>query len=106
MRASSRDELSSKGASFEFSSDTEVLGKLIGATSGDDLVEVLKRALPDTKAAYCLLFLTGDRLVAVRDSLGIRPLASAVSATSMLRVGPVTSSPARAPPSTSSVPSS
>ena len=69
-----RDELSSKGASFEFSSDTEVLGKLIGATSGDDLVEVLKRALPDTKAAYCLLFLTGDRLVAVRDSLGIRPL--------------------------------
>ena len=69
-----RDELSSKGASFDFSSDTEVLGKLIGSTKGDDLVEVLQRALPNTKAAYCLLFLTSDRLVAVRDSLGIRPL--------------------------------
>ena len=38
------------------------------------MVEVLQRALPDTKAAYCLLFLMSDRLVAVRDSLGVRPL--------------------------------
>src|SRR5207247_1889556 len=43
-------------------------------TIGTDIVSVLRRALPRLQGAYCLLFLTKDALVGVRDPLGIRPL--------------------------------
>jgi amidophosphoribosyltransferase len=46
----------------------------VAHTSGDDILSVLRRALPRLQGAYCLLFLTNDALVGVRDPLGIRPL--------------------------------
>ncbi|MBV9099596.1 MAG: amidophosphoribosyltransferase [Candidatus Dormibacteraeota bacterium] len=69
-----RGELARDGASFETTSDTEVLGSLLARTQGDSLAEVLGAALPRAEGAYCLLFLTRDSLVAARDPLGIRPL--------------------------------
>ena len=69
-----RERLLAEGAGFRGSSDTEVLGRLLERTRGERMVEVLQRALPVTEAAYCLLFLTRDALVGVRDPLGIRPL--------------------------------
>src|SRR6266568_3067370 len=56
------------------SSITEVLAELVAHTIGTDIVSVLRRALPRLQGAYCLLFLTKDALVGVRDPLGIRPL--------------------------------
>ena len=69
-----REELEGTGATFETTSDTEVLGTLLVRTPGASLEEVLCAALPRAEGAYCLLFLTRDSLVAARDPLGIRPL--------------------------------
>jgi amidophosphoribosyltransferase len=69
-----RDDLANQGVRFKTSSDTEVLAELVAHTAGSDLVTVLRRSLPRLQGAYCLLFLTKDALVGVRDPLGIRPL--------------------------------
>jgi amidophosphoribosyltransferase len=69
-----REELAAAGATFETTSDTEVLGALLTRTPGETLADVLTAALPRAEGAYCLLFLTRDSLVAARDPLGIRPL--------------------------------
>src|SRR5207244_9832873 len=69
-----RDDLEHQGVRFKTSSDTEVLAELVAHTGGDDILSVLRRALPRLQGAYCLLFLTKDALVGVRDPLGIRPL--------------------------------
>jgi amidophosphoribosyltransferase len=69
-----RDDLEHHGVRFKTSSDTEVLAELVAHTAGGDIISVLRRALPRLQGAYCLLFLTTDALVGVRDPLGIRPL--------------------------------
>ena len=69
-----RRTLEHDGVRFKTSSDTEVIAELFAHTTGIDLVGVLRRALPRLQGAYCLLVLTADSLVGVRDPLGIRPL--------------------------------
>lgn len=72
--AALRAALEEDGVRFKTSSDTEVIAELIGRTPGLDLVSVLRRSLPRLQGAYCLLVMTRDTLVGVRDPLGIRPL--------------------------------
>jgi amidophosphoribosyltransferase len=69
-----RRDLEHDGVRFKTSSDTEVIAELLARTSGFDVAAVLRRALPRLQGAYCLLVLTRDTLVGVRDPLGIRPL--------------------------------
>src|SRR5437867_9508253 len=69
-----RHGLQMEGVRFTTSSDTEVIAELLARTAGSDLFGVLRRALPRLQGAYCLLVLSRDRLVGVRDPLGIRPL--------------------------------
>ena len=69
-----RQGLELEGVRFTTSSDTEVIAELLGRTGGSDLRAVLRSALPRLQGAYCLLVLTRDSLVGVRDPLGIRPL--------------------------------
>jgi amidophosphoribosyltransferase len=69
-----RRELEEHGTVFLTSSDTEVIAELLARTPGADLITVLRRTLPRLQGAYCLLILTRDVLVGVRDPLGIRPL--------------------------------
>jgi amidophosphoribosyltransferase len=69
-----REDLRQHGVRFKTSSDTEVIAELLAHTGGSDLVSVMRRALPRLQGAYCLLVLSKDRLVGVRDPLGIRPL--------------------------------
>ncbi len=69
-----RRELQQEGVAFETSTDTEVILALIAQTPGQDLETVLAPALARLQGAYCLMLLTPDRVVAVRDPLGIRPL--------------------------------
>src|SRR2546421_1145743 len=69
-----RRDLEQQGIRFKTSSDTEVLAELLAHTSGGDILSVMRRALPRLQGAYCLLLLTRDCLVGVRDPLGIRPL--------------------------------
>jgi amidophosphoribosyltransferase len=69
-----RRGLENDNVRFKTSSDTEVIAELLARTNGSDLLSVLRRGLPRLQGAYCLLVLTRDSLVGVRDPLGIRPL--------------------------------
>ena len=69
-----RQGLEQEGLRFKTSSDTEVIAEVLARTSGGDLLTVLRRGLPRFQGAYCLLVMTRDSLVGVRDPLGIRPL--------------------------------
>ena len=69
-----RRDLEQHGVRFKTSSDTEVIAELLARTAGSDLLSVMRRALPRLQGAYCLLILSKDRLVGVRDPFGIRPL--------------------------------
>lgn len=69
-----RADLAEQGATFQTTTDSEVIGTLIARTAGDSLEVVLRRSLPRLEGAYSLLFMTRDSLVAARDPLGIRPM--------------------------------
>ncbi len=69
-----RQELEAEGAIFRTSMDTEVIMHLIARHIRYGLEEALIRALEKVKGAYSLLLCTRDRLIAIRDPLGFRPL--------------------------------
>ena len=69
-----RDELEAYGSIFQTSMDTEIIVHLLATSKSSSLVERLTDALGRIKGAYCLLFLTESRMIAVRDPNGFRPL--------------------------------
>lgn len=69
-----RDELEQGGAIFASNSDTEVILQLLARGTGPTLVERLCDALGRIQGAYSLVFVTDNRLIAVRDPYGFRPL--------------------------------
>jgi amidophosphoribosyltransferase len=69
-----RDELEAKGSIFHGSSDTESLVHLIAHSSQRSLEDKIVDALGHVKGAYSLVFLTTDKMIAVRDPHGFRPL--------------------------------
>ncbi|MBN4064308.1 amidophosphoribosyltransferase [Dehalococcoides mccartyi] len=62
------------GSKFERTSDTEVIAELYAKAPGNDWFEVSAYAMRRLKGAYSLTIMTKDKLIAVRDPLGIRPL--------------------------------
>jgi amidophosphoribosyltransferase len=62
------------GSKFDKSSDTEVIAELYSKAPGSDWFEVSAYAMRRLKGAYSLVIMTKDKLIAVRDPLGIRPL--------------------------------
>jgi amidophosphoribosyltransferase len=72
--ASQRAELEAKGAIFQSRTDTEILLHLVARSAQRGLVNRIVDALQQVEGAYCLLFLSSDRMIAVRDPLGFRPL--------------------------------
>ncbi len=69
-----RAELEEAGSIFQTTSDTEVVVHLIARSQKPTLEEKIVDALRRVEGAYSLLFLTPDKLVAVRDPWGFRPL--------------------------------
>ena len=69
-----RRELEEKGCTFSTSSDSEVIAYLIVSSPGKDLIQKIKHAMGRLQGAYSLVILTQDKLVGVRDPLGVRPL--------------------------------
>lgn len=69
-----RRELEAEGAIFQSDSDTEVVIHLIARSRQETLERRILDALSRVTGAYSLLFLTPDKLVAVRDPHGFRPL--------------------------------
>jgi amidophosphoribosyltransferase len=69
-----RDELEAYGSIFQTSMDTEIIVHLLATSKNNSLVERITDALERIQGAYCLLFLTESRMIAVRDPSGFRPL--------------------------------
>lgn len=69
-----RAELELDGAIFSSTSDTEVVLHKIARSRADDLLGALVETFTEIEGAYSMLFLTKDRLIAVRDPRGFRPL--------------------------------
>jgi amidophosphoribosyltransferase len=69
-----RQELEREGSIFATSSDSEILIHLIARSRKPRLVDRIKDALQRVRGAYCLVFMTQDELVVVRDPHGFRPL--------------------------------
>ena len=70
-----RKRLEESGSIFQTTSDTEVLLHLIACSGKKDFEEALAESLLQIEGAYSIVLLTGDRLYAVRDPRGFRPLA-------------------------------
>ena len=62
------------GSIFATTSDTEVILHLLARNRADTCEDALLEILPRVKGAYSLVVLTRDRLIAVRDPYGFRPL--------------------------------
>lgn len=70
-----RGELETSGSIFSTTSDTEVFLHLIARPSNNQsLVEKILATMDQVKGAYSLAFMTYDKMIAVRDPAGVRPL--------------------------------
>ena len=69
-----RQELAEIGYHFNTTSDTEALANLILSSPGSNWVDRIRFAMRRLQGAYSLTLLTKDSLIAVRGSLGVRPL--------------------------------
>jgi amidophosphoribosyltransferase len=69
-----RSRLEARGSIFQTASDTETIVHLIAISAEKTLEERIADALRQVEGAYSVLFLSEDKLIAVRDPMGIRPL--------------------------------
>jgi len=69
-----RQELEERGYKFATTADSEVIAYLIASAPGKSLSDKIKYAMGRLQGAYSLVLLTKDKLIGVRDPLGVRPL--------------------------------
>ena len=69
-----RRKLMEEGTIFQTTTDTELIIHLIAKSKSKALVDKIRDALAQVKGAYSLVLMTGNELIAVRDSQGFRPL--------------------------------
>jgi amidophosphoribosyltransferase len=70
-----RDELVRQGSIFQSSSDTEVVLHLYARSKAPTAEEAIIESVSQARGAFSLVLLTKDRMIAVRDPHGFRPLA-------------------------------
>src|SRR6266404_1674304 len=70
-----RDELVRAGSIFQSSSDTEVIPHLYARSKAPTVEEAIVESVSQVQGAFSLVMMTRDRLIAVRDPHGFRPLA-------------------------------
>jgi len=66
--------LEEEGSIFRTSSDSELILQLLARSNGDNLQERLNDAIKMVHGAYSLTLLIPNKLIAVRDPFGFRPL--------------------------------
>ncbi len=69
-----REEQVKKGATFETTTDTEVIASLIESSEKDTIEGAISDAVNRITGSYSLLILTKDRIFGVRDPHGFRPM--------------------------------
>src|SRR4029077_15425046 len=70
-----RDELVRQGSIFQSNSDTEVILHLYARSKARHVDDAIVESVSQAQGAFSLVMLTKDRLVAIRDPHGFRPLA-------------------------------
>jgi amidophosphoribosyltransferase len=70
-----RDELVGQGSIFQSSTDTEVIVHLYARSKAVSVEEAVVDAVSQVQGAFSLAMMTRDRMIAVRDPHGFRPLA-------------------------------
>jgi amidophosphoribosyltransferase len=70
-----REELVQQGSIFQSSSDTEVIAHLYARSKAASVEDAIVESVSQVQGAFSLVILTRDRLIAVRDPHGFRPLA-------------------------------
>ncbi len=63
-----------KGYAFKGNSDSEVITALLSFSKHKDLLSAIKSVFKKTKGAFSIAIMTRDKLIAIRDPHGIRPL--------------------------------
>ena len=69
-----KEKLESQGSIFQTDSDTEVISHLMARRNNLPIEQSLRSALREVGGAYALVVLTTDKLIAVQDPRGFRPL--------------------------------
>jgi len=69
-----REELCQLGYSFASTTDSEIIANLIMSSTERKPVDKIKYAMRRLQGAYSLVILTKDKLIGVRDPMGVRPL--------------------------------
>ena len=68
------NELLAKGITFSSTSDSEIIAALIATHPAEHVEDAIAEVLPRLKGAFSTVVMTKDRVVAFRDSHGLRPL--------------------------------
>ncbi|MCX6008924.1 MAG: amidophosphoribosyltransferase [Chloroflexi bacterium] len=69
-----RDELCQLGYNFATTTDSEIIANLILSPTERNPVDKIKYAMRRLQGAYSLVIMTKDKLIGVRDPMGVRPL--------------------------------
>ena len=69
-----RETLKGRGYEFHTSTDSEVIANLILDSPGKNLQDKISSAMTRLQGSYSMVILTPDKLIAVRDPLGVRPI--------------------------------
>ncbi|MDD2421201.1 MAG: amidophosphoribosyltransferase [Heliobacteriaceae bacterium] len=72
--AERRRNLALTGAVFQTTTDTEVIVNLLARHTQSSLEEAIMQVMTEIKGAYAFLLMTENKLFAVRDPHGVRPL--------------------------------
>jgi amidophosphoribosyltransferase len=69
-----RKEQMRKGIRFETTTDTEIFASLIESSGEDNIEDAVREAIGKIKGSYSVVILTKDKLFAIRDPHGFRPM--------------------------------
>ncbi len=73
-----REGLEAQGSIFQTTTDSELLAHFVAREGSPDIEDSLKNVVPVLKGGYAFIVLTRDKVIGIRDPLGIRPLALGV----------------------------
>lgn len=70
-----RNMLEEKGALFQTTTDSEIIANLLAREKSENFIESILKISSLIEGSFALLIMTEDRIIAMRDPHGIRPLA-------------------------------
>lgn len=69
-----KNDLKQRGLSFVGTTDSEVIAAMIATSKKENIEDAIIDTLKHCKGAFSLLIMTKDKLIAIRDANGLRPL--------------------------------